>query len=157
MMYYMESRTNRSLLPFQRNIPHADMRPQFVLAVAAILQSLAQPAAGFAVAVAVHVADAGAGTHQVIVRAPDRDSYVAHAQLQIFVACNAGDSEIADLFVYVEVGGLRDFKLNIELGVSTGWSVELDSGVAAADFEVHKRVFQMTFTPGLDGVVHADL
>jgi hypothetical protein len=49
------------LLPFQRNIPHRHMRAQFVFTVAVIFQRLAQPAAGLAIAVAIHVADAGAG------------------------------------------------------------------------------------------------
>src|SRR4029077_5772392 len=42
-----EVNSKTRLLPFQRNVPDAHVRPQFVLAVAAILQSLAQPAAGF--------------------------------------------------------------------------------------------------------------
>src|SRR5229473_1457521 len=67
------------LLPFQRNIPHRYVRPQFVFALAVILQRLAQPAAGFAVAVAIHVADAGAGVDQAIARVPGVNPNVANA------------------------------------------------------------------------------
>src|ERR1039458_1100451 len=79
------------LLPFQRDIPDPDVRPQFVFAVAVILESLAQPAAGFAVAVAVHVANAGAGPHQMIGCAFRGDPNVAHAQLQVFIAFDVFD------------------------------------------------------------------
>src|SRR5271169_3646364 len=56
------------LLSFQRNVSNSDVRAQLVLAFAAILQGLAEPAAGFAVAVAVHVADAYARMHHAISR-----------------------------------------------------------------------------------------
>src|SRR5258708_6956730 len=67
------------LLLFQRNISHRYMRPQFVFAVAVILQRLAQPAAGLAVAIPIYVADAGAGLDQPVARVPGVNPNVANA------------------------------------------------------------------------------
>src|ERR1035441_1369995 len=51
-------RTPETLLPLQTNISHPNMRPQCVLTFPVILQSLAEPAASLAVAIAIHIADA---------------------------------------------------------------------------------------------------
>src|ERR1700730_246447 len=67
------------LLPFQTYVSHRNVRAQLVFAVAAIFQGLAEPAAGFAVTVAVDVTDAGAGAHQVIGGALEVDPDVADA------------------------------------------------------------------------------
>jgi hypothetical protein len=59
--------------------------------------------------------------------------------------------------MHIQVCVLRHLELHVELGVSTGWSVELDSGIAAADFEVHVRLFQLSFPPRLNCVMKADV
>src|SRR5258708_3011391 len=72
---------NGTLLSFQRDIPNSDVRAQFVFTFAMILQRLAEPAAGFAVAIAVHVADSSARVHHAISRVliANGNANVAHA------------------------------------------------------------------------------
>src|ERR1700726_3751216 len=74
------SLSRETLLAFQTDISYADVGPQFVLAFAVVLQRFAQPTAGFAVAIAGHVADAGTRVDYPISRTAIRDVDVAHAQ-----------------------------------------------------------------------------
>src|ERR1035438_1837732 len=103
------------LLPFQRNIPDRDVRPQFVFAVAVVFQGLAEEACADVSGAGVYVADAGAGAHQVVGCTAERNPDVAHAQLKILVALDVLDPEVADLLMHLKIGVLRHLEFHIEL------------------------------------------
>src|ERR1022692_2837705 len=100
------------------NVSHPNVRPQFVLPIAVILQSLAQPSAGLAVTIAMHVADAGTCIHHAIPRSPVGYADVANAQTQILITFNIFHSDIADSLLHIDICVLRYFELDIKLRVA---------------------------------------
>src|SRR5215475_6073171 len=142
---------------FQLDISHADVRAQFVLPVALILERFSQPSVSFAVAVAVDVTDACAYFDQSIARGLLRNTDVAYTQAQIFIALDAFDGQVTDFLMNVEVGICRDFQFHVELGVARTGSTELQGCIVPGNVEVSPRLFHMALTPRPDCVLQTDL
>src|ERR1700722_7332527 len=133
------------LLPAQVDVPNPDVGAQLVFAVAAILQRLAQPAAGLTVAVAVDVADARAGLDQSISRVLSSDANVADTQLHILITVDVFDGQVANFFVHVEIRIRGNFQFHVELRIAAGRRMKVQNSIVATNLEVDPRVLDVSF------------
>src|ERR1035438_1210472 len=140
-------RTPETLLPLQTNISHPNMRPQCVLTFPVILQSLAEPAASLAVAIAIHIADASTRIDQPISLAPIGHADVADAQTQVLVPLNIFHGYVADFVMHIEIRLFGHFDFHVKLRIRARCRVKLDRGIAAVNVEIHMRVFDVAFVP----------
>ena len=150
------NRLSDSLSAFEFDISNADVGAQFILAVAVVLERLAQPATTFAVAFAIDVSDASARVNEAVARVFGGNADIADSQVHVFVAFNAVDGQIADFLMDIEMSVGRNFQFYVELCVPAAGSVELNSGIVSPNIEVRMRVLHAAFPVRLHRVLQPD-